>query len=207
MNFVCVLKSGGDYSANHVLILEKMVKRNTTKDINFVCLTDINIPNIKCIPLQCNLPGKYSMWEAFRVKGPTVVTGIDTVFVDNIDNLFDLAEDCKSDEFYLMKAFSSRRELANGIMVWNGNWEHLLTDYPYDEKIIRKYKLEMNYTIDKLKKEKVKIKTVNKYVKGIYSYKWDCKDGKPKDASIVVFHGKPRPHEARSQWVKDYYVV
>ena len=35
----------------------------------------------------------------------------------------------------------------------------------------------------------------DEFPKKIVSYKVDCKGGKPKKASIVCFHGLPRPHD------------
>lgn len=39
------------------------------------------------------------------------------------------------------------------------------------------------------------------------SYKLDCRDGKPEAASVVYFHGKPRPHEVQDNWVKASWSV
>lgn len=39
----------------------------------------------------------------------------------------------------------------------------------------------------------------------VLSYKKDCKNGLPKDARIVRFHGTPRPHEVNDKWVKEFW--
>jgi hypothetical protein len=36
----------------------------------------------------------------------------------------------------------------------------------------------------------------------VVSYKYHCRTGLPKDAKVVVFHGKPDPHEVADEWVK-----
>lgn len=41
-------------------------------------------------------------------------------------------------------------------------------------------------------------------VDGIYSYKRDCKDGKPDDARAVLFHGNPKPPLIEG-WAKDWW--
>jgi len=39
----------------------------------------------------------------------------------------------------------------------------------------------------------------------VLSYKLDCKEGLPDGASIVRFHGRPRPHEVNDDWVKEHW--
>lgn len=39
----------------------------------------------------------------------------------------------------------------------------------------------------------------------VVSYKWDCKNGLPENARIVSFHGHPRPHQAKKDWIKNYW--
>jgi hypothetical protein len=43
-----------------------------------------------------------------------------------------------------------------------------------------------------------------RYLPGqVLSYKRDCKNGLPHGASIVRFHGSPRPHQVNDDWVKE----
>jgi hypothetical protein len=90
-------------------------------------------------------------------------------------------------------------------MAWNGDWKHLLDNYKFNEEIYDLYNLEQKYTISKLKKENVNIKSINKEFNGIYSYKHHCRHNLPNDAKVVLFHGKPRPHKIKDGWVIDYY--
>jgi lipopolysaccharide biosynthesis glycosyltransferase len=39
----------------------------------------------------------------------------------------------------------------------------------------------------------------------VLSYKKDCKEGLPKGASVVRFHGLPRPHEVQDEWLSEYW--
>jgi len=39
--------------------------------------------------------------------------------------------------------------------------------------------------------------------KKLISYKWNCKNGLPKEAIAVSFHGRPDPHEVGDDWVKE----
>ena len=47
-------------------------------------------------------------------------------------------------------------------------------------------------------------KQIDNFKKGlIVSYKYDCQKGPPDGSSVVVFHGKPDPHEVKSDWVEE----
>ena len=37
---------------------------------------------------------------------------------------------------------------------------------------------------------------------GVKSYKYHCRNGLPEDASVVCFHGDPKPHQVNESWVK-----
>jgi len=39
----------------------------------------------------------------------------------------------------------------------------------------------------------------------VLSYKVDCKRGLPQGASVVRFHGSPRPHEVGDDWVLEHW--
>ena len=39
----------------------------------------------------------------------------------------------------------------------------------------------------------------------VRSYKYDCTSGVPENCRVVVFHGKPDPHEVRAPWVDAHW--
>ena len=136
--------------------------------------------------------------------------GLDSIVVESINRLGELAITCPFDVFYMARAqakpFSRGVLWASGIEIWNGNWRWLFEDFDY-KKHSRQFDGEQNYTQYKLIKNKVKMRAVQDEFIGYYSYKNHCrKRGKPPgDATIIIFHGKPRPSECKDQWVKDIY--
>ena len=77
----CVLRSGGDYGPEWV---EKLAcsagnVMGYRLGLRFVCLTDMEVPHVECIPLAYGWPGWFSKLELFRpglFAGEThVVTG------------------------------------------------------------------------------------------------------------------------------------
>lgn len=203
-SFVCVLKTGGDYTEEHVHILRNQVLRSMPMADSFVCLTDLpEIKGIYTLPLIHNLPGKYSMQEVFRIPGRVVVTGLDTLMYGNLDRIWDLP--CGEDDFYMIKSFNKRREFANGVMMWNGEWEERLSQNPKGSLGGR---LEQEYTIKNLRACDANIKVLNDHF-AIESFKWYTKrvgfEVRPEHADFVLFHGTPRPHECETEWVKEVY--
>ena len=197
--FACVLRSGGDFKPEHVRALVLQVDRFTTVPYEFVCYSDTRIQGVKTIDLRGDAPGWWAVPEVFRQKGPTIITGIDTVITGNIDKLFRIAQDCGPDDFWMIKAFHPRNDFASGIMAYNGDWSCIWKEFDY-EKAKSLEGGEQEHTKAVLRKKGVQIKALQNVFPGIVSYKRNCKDGIPKRAKVVLFHGKPRPWEVLDIW-------
>lgn len=218
--FACVYKTGGDYTANDAHRLMLNVQKHSIIDFQFICLTDdplllptgahgdiVEHDDHWAMPLLNKWRGWWSVIELFRLTGPVVVTGLDTVFVGSVDPFFKLASEATSDDFYMIHAFKKKEVWASGFMVWNGNWSGLYKLFDYKNDSAR-YKWEQRYTKNTLLKNGVKIKGVQDYIDGIYSYKHHCRrEGHPpKDARAILFHGKPRPSHCREKWIRREWV-
>lgn len=117
----CVLKTGGDYSAEYVEKLMKAVKANTTMDYSFVCLTDDpEVDFCKTIPLKHNWPGWWSKIELFRPdleNIPSVFFDLDTILMGNIDEILELGTKAP---FLALRGFNQRFKPPNGINFASG---------------------------------------------------------------------------------------
>ncbi len=198
--FACVLKSGGDYFPEHVQALAEQVKRYTSIDYRFVCYSDVKIEGVETIPLLENYPGWWSVPEVFRQKGPTVITGIDTVIRDSLDPLFELALKSFNDDFWMIRAFNPKNTFASGIMVYNGDWSGIWNDFTYPESTDGLRGGEQDHTIRYLRRKGVIPKIIQNEISGIYSYKRHCRKNIPSGSRVILFHGKPRPFEVPSIW-------
>ena len=204
VNFVCCLRSGGDFSIDDVDVLGRMVSRHSTLDVNFLPITDVGVGR----ELRKDYPGWWCIMEAFDIVGPVVFVGLDTVIVDSIDPLLHLATILGGNEFVMMRPFNKNRKIspwASGIMIWNGDWSWIHRRFVPECDIDVHY-YEQAYTCDALIESGSKVLEVQDYIDGIYSYKRHCRDKLPSDARVVLFHGQPRPKDAEASWVKEYYV-
>jgi len=139
----------------------------------------------------------------FRLTGPVMVTGLDTVFVGEIDPFFQLAESCSEDDFYMIHAFKKKEVWASGFMVWNGDWSWLYNDFDY-KKDAPEFEWEQRYTKTRVLGKGIEIQGVQDKISGIYSYKHHCRQQRklPADARAILFHGRPRPSQVRDPWVR-----
>ena len=204
LTFTCALRSGADYDAEDVYTLGKQVERAFTHSVDYVPVTDV--PGLG-LSLLHDTPWRWCLRECFRIPGPAMFVGLDTVIVGNLDPLYDFIQDLPSDEFAMIRPFNSKRshgKYASGITAWNGDWSWLCDLFVNDsERIMNEYKFEQHHVCDCLEEKGVKVHEIQDHVDGIYSYKWHCQEELPSDARIVLFHGLPRPRDVNDLWVQE----
>jgi len=208
LTFAVSLRSGGDYIIDDAITLSRQVRRHMRIPHRFVCLSDLSFddPYIDVLPLKQNWPGWWCVTELFRLTGPVIATGLDSVIINSIDRLGELALSCSKDIFYMTKpqlpGLRKGKKMNSGIMIWNGDWTWLYKQFK--TKYIPRFKAEEKYTIWQLTENKIKVRLVQDYFDGFYSYKLSIR-GKsiPEDAKFIAFHGKPRPSQCEDQWVQD----
>lgn len=202
--FACVLRSGGDYRPLHADCLMRQIERCSTVPYRFLCLTDFVGADkwFPSLPLEFNYPGWWSCVELWKLKGPVVVAGLDTLIMGNIDGLFQFACSLKQNQFGLLDSPFHPNEFVNGIQVWNGDFSWLLERFNFEE-IQAKYRGDENYLIESLQKKGIELVSINDHFGGIYNYKMEYLRKKiVGDPKILYFHGKPRPWNVANLWRK-----
>jgi SAM-dependent methyltransferase len=207
---VCVLKTGGVFSEQNVLILRDMLKRFLTIDHKFVCLTDSdNLPaDIITVPLiNKEEKGAWTTMEIFRedlaktlFKDHLVVYfDLDLLLLDRIDSLIELDHN-----FTMLSTFVSGRRYGNwatGMMIWHGDYSYLYGVYIENKRRYADDQLVGLFISEHLKEPPNSIQMLHA---GIYSYKRDCGITLPPATSMVWFHGRPKYHEAGTPWVVEF---
>lgn len=203
-NIALVLRTGGDtYDHRYVNAVAENIRNNVGIKYNLAVLTDnsegfdSNLVD-EVIPFKHNYKGWWSKIELFR---PDIFTGrvfymdLDTVLVKNIDELLKFKT-----TFAGIRDLYHHNFLQTGIMSWDAAHNHqvyynfvprnqmVMTHYTEgDAKWIRENVYNYDYIPDN-------------FPGRIVSYKAHCLNKNtghvtiPKDASIICFHGKPRPH-------------
>lgn len=215
MLHVCCIRAGEMFSPAYVLNLRDMVTRNLEagSEGQFVCFTDRpeDLPEIasELRPLPADLPGWWSKLGLFKpgvfpVGDRVLFLDLDTVITGPIDAL--AAYDGPA---AILRDFYRPNGLQSAIMMWTvpdsdavGPWEFYEglgcpTDYPGgDQAIIEQF----------CAKRGIKPVILQDQFPGTFvSFKQTR--GIPSDASVVVFHGRPRPHEILDGWVPQVWRV
>lgn len=199
--FACV-KWGNKYGPEYVNILFDMVRRNLPSDYEgaFLCFTDDPTgidARIETRPITEDLEGWWNKLYLFKEgvfqEGERIVyMDLDTVITGPLDDIFNY-----TGEFAILRDFMRHEGMQSSVMLWRAGfgkeiWDsYVLGGKPSivggDQAWIEQAIIGPDYLQD--------------LFPGLFcSYKLEAAHMFPKGASVVVFHGEPRPHEALG-WV------
>lgn len=200
LNVACVLKSGGDYDADHVGRLAAHVKKYLSVPHRFVCLSDIEVP-CEHIPLKHGWPGWWSKIELFRngiFKGKVFYLDLDTVIISPIDDLA-LARH----RFTMLHSMSRPTHPGSGVMSWSTDLSKIYRIFLRNPKHWMKHCTTSECWGDQgfifAHTPEHPDYWQDRFPGRIVSYKMHCRPNGgrvPHGASIVAYHGRPRPWEA-----------
>jgi hypothetical protein len=204
VKIVCLLKSGGCYTPDYVDRLYNGIKRNTTIPFRFICITDMiwEHPSYISLPLINDWPGWWSKIQFFLSTGKVVSVDLDTLIIDNVDDLLRLPDGCGQNQFYMMKAPNPKRTYTSSVMAWNGDFAYIYGDFVYAK---REHEWDQFYILKKLEERDIKILPIQDNINGIYSYKRQWLPDKPK-SRIIWFHGKPRVHRCKDSIIDKHWI-
>ena len=224
INFVCVLKSGGDYELEHVGHIQDMLDRHVKETHRLILLTDLDVASeIMIIPLVYDLPKWWSKLEMFRLVGACIYFDLDTVITGEINGLIESVSGT-DEKFIMLKSFK-RKRFMSGVMAWNGNYSFILHEFLKErtsgtfkqrtreggpQAIIdnRAFVGDQDWIANCLRAHKEVVTPLQNIQRGVCSYKHNLMKAKelPENTSIVCFHGSPRPFElADGHFLKECY--
>ena len=235
INIVC-LKFGTLYGPDYVNKLYAGVKQNTTVPFKFHCFTEkpegIH-PDVIVHDLPHDLPGagwwqKLYMFSAeMPIEGRIFYIDLDTLITGNLDDMLSHGTGFVVLHDFFMVRVPTRRDpwgtgaeaVGSGVLSWEAGkhthlWDSFIKDpqkavqslHPHgDQKWIQMHQKNRLYFQDLFPDQLV-------------SFKVHCRNGLPKNARIVCYHGKPSIPESintttkvqgytipPTKWVKDYW--
>ena len=224
INFVCVLKSGGDYELEHVGHIKDMLDRHVKESHRLILLTDLDVASeIMIIPLVYDLPNWWSKLEMFRLTGACIYFDLDTVITGEINGLIESVSG-NDEKFIMLKSFK-RKRFMSGVMAWNGNYSFILHEFLKErtagtfkqrtreggpQAIIdnRAFFGDQDWIEHRLRAHSITITELQRVQPGVCSYKHNLMYAKelPDYMNIVCFHGSPRPFELPDgHYLREYY--
>lgn len=183
-----VLRSGGEYKPEHVTRLRKQLGDQA----ELVCLSDVYLGDVHAEPLRYSWPSWWCKMEMFApwIKGDFLFMDLDTSIVGDISDLLNCARSTVLRDFYQPSLIGS------GLMFWKEEdraqvWDAFIAD---PERHIKECTTRAKWGDQGfLQQFADKLQLWQDNTSKVVSYKVHCQGGVPHGASIVCFHGKPRP--------------
>lgn len=192
---ICVLRNSSVYGPDDVAALKYGVGRHLGPH-RFRCISDVTV-DCERIEMRYQWPGWWSKMELFRpdVKGDLLYFDLDTRIVG------DLSDIAKVDKLTMLSDFYQEKLVASGMMFLPQHerptiWErwirnpvgHIADHKGGDQSFLRE---SWNFTAQRWQE----------VLPGqVVSYKAHCREGLPKDARVVCFHGQPKPKQVKEAW-------
>jgi hypothetical protein len=199
LRIACVLKSGGEYTPEHVHRLRDAVARHLP-GARFVCLSDVPV-NCERIILQHDWPGWWAKMEMFRphVVGDVLYMDLDTMIVGDLSEIASVNGLTVLSDFYWPQRIQSSLMFipeAERAPIWKA-----FTADParhMRECTTRERWGDQGFLNGFWSGRAARWQGV---LPGhVSSWKVHCRQGVPPDTRIIVFHGKPRPWEVGWLW-------
>lgn len=178
------------YDETWVDKLARGFRRHLTIPHRFVVLTDREYAFDEPVEqerLSNDEPDWSSMIEPFRIEGPLIVVGLDTVVCGNIDHL--ACYTLVGDKIGLPRS-PGKDYACNGVALVPQGFRHVYEDWrgENDMEWLRKQK---HFLIDA------------SWPGQVLSYKCDVRPSGLGDARLIYFHGDPKADAVDEPWVRE----
>ncbi len=201
LTIATVLRSGGDFKANHVLAMRDMCLKFMSEH-RFVSLSDVEIEGCEVIPLEFDWPGWWPKIELFKQSGPLFYIDLDTVIVGDCSELIAAAN---GKSFVILRDFSDRYKkdkMAGGLMYWEGDMSLVFDEFVKQENHTFQGRDDIHFE-RVIPPESVTFWQDIVPKNSIVSFKKTVRHalgsnrGIPNGCRIICFHGSPRPWEQK----------
>jgi hypothetical protein len=214
VNVLC-MKWGNKYPADYVNRLYSMVARNMQRPFRFICLTEDSVglvENIESFPLpelSVDLGGPERGWnklavfaeELYDLKGKVLCLDLDLIITGSLDDLFDYPGEVMIIRDWIKKDGTGNSSVYRFEV---GAHPEILSEFEASfEEIKARHRNEQEYLSSALMEKNALVYWPDHWCR---SFKRHClkplsffiaRDTEiPEDARVIVFHGKPDPHEA-----------
>ena len=201
---VCI---GTKYTAADVRIVKNMVARHLNAPHRFRCLADREIEGIDTFIPDEQWPGWWSKLLLFRyASGQCLYLDLDVVVTGNLDRLLSWKLSMPANW-----GIRDRGWCQSSVMSWAGDYSVLADAFDpaelhppsngdcgaYGKARLYGDQELINSVLGKPGGDNIGV------MRNVYSYKWHCRNGLPADASVVAFHGEPKPGAVSDPWVAE----
>lgn len=182
-----VVCTGELYGQEYIDKIKNALERNTKYDLSITIIK------------ESKFPGWWGKMEFFKPGKRVVGMDIDTVITGNIDFLFEY-----SGGFALPFNYFNPQKYAGDIISTSPKFaKYLWAEFAKQpDRIMKRYRSDQEFYFDYLPRADI---WQNLAPGKIKSFKADNLQSGPDGASLVAFHGRPKPHEVNLAWVKEHW--
>jgi len=164
----------------------------------FVCLTDLPPAAVEAdevLPLLQGWPGWWSKLELFdgRLRGPVFYLDLDTIITGPLDDIV------LGHRFTVLENFWSKARIGSGLMAWNVELRQIVDRFRVKPGVtMRQFKTTERWGDQGFIYHNTPVQLdrwQGLHPGKVVSFKLHCRPAQrvPQGASVVCFHGKPRP--------------
>ena len=199
--------TGDKYDPEYARVLKRMVTRHLSIKHRFVCISDKHIDGVDTIDPPTPYPGWWGKIGLFKFTGQSLWLDLDVVLTGNIDGFVGTDKTLRICRNW---AQSGHGGCQSSVMYWE-DAEWILDSFEYDiyacwppSNIRPKLWGDQEYLTMLRDEDSLDVDYFDETQ--VASYKYHCLprllfDGPPRNTRVVVFHGKPDPHEVSDPWV------
>jgi hypothetical protein len=209
---VWTMCTGDKYSTEYVHRLQRDVGICLTLPHRFACITEHDIPGVDCVKPPTDFPGWFGKIGLFKpgfCADSNLWLDLDVVLTGELNNMVLEYAGCY---FSAPKnwAQSGWGGVQSSVMLWQGgkgchaetiyrNFDPARINWPPisapgvlygDQELCTELRDAGRLSVTHIEPELIR------------SYKYHCRQGLPQGCKVVVFHGKPDPHEVSEDWFK-----
>lgn len=206
LTVACVYKPGGGFTEDYVRHLHIACAQHIKVPHDFVCLTTRRgLPNVRCEPLMRRHHGYWNKLELFRrglFDGPVIYFDLDTMILNDITDIATAAVAFAAPAVIKPQGVVPG-VMSSSVMVWNAGVgiDFGGIDEKFRSPLREKYEQDWHrwgdqgWIQDTLPVPFIDLHAL--FPGRMVSYKLDIRPvaKTPPSASIVMFHGNPRPHQ------------
>lgn len=192
-----VLRSGGEYTPDHVRALRFGVGAHLREPHRFVCLSDVDVPGVRVSPLLAPAwPGwwsKIALFSPGRLTGRVLYIDLDSVVVGDLSEIAAYAG-----PFAMLSDFYRPERPASGVMAWEADCPEALAVWRAFTRdpaaAMRTAGGDQGFIREVLGDEVARLQDA--FPGQLVSFKAHCGAGVPEGARLVCYHGRPKPWDA-----------
>lgn len=200
---------GDKYKTEYVKRLQRSVKRNLHVPHRFVCLSDIPIDEVDCIPIFAKKWDGW--WQKVSLFMPNLFPAGSRILYFDLDVIITgditvLARQWAPQPLTMIYNFGPNRSHCahnSSVMMWQAGDPRVNPIYNLFTPDVMKALHGDQCWIWRVLREEI----ANWPRPFIKSYKYDCRGGQVNGQTrVVVFHGDPKPHQVSEEWARHNWI-